>query len=159
MSTLHGENAKQFFLHGEIRPVAGPGDSLGHVRRGRPDRPREDVGRIAPGHLADLIAVAADPLEDIRAGNSRFRHAGRHSHQRRIESEVRFTAPKQGGRWAAVMCDDKGSHSSSRNGNANAGFRQCATGWDIPNLRWLEHCSDWIQLVPVSRGGSAYNFL
>ncbi|MBV8233297.1 MAG: hypothetical protein JO329_25260, partial [Planctomycetaceae bacterium] len=26
-----------------------------------------DVGRVEPGLLADLIAVAADPLQDVRA--------------------------------------------------------------------------------------------
>jgi len=33
----------------------------------------DDVGRIAPGRYADLIAVAADPLQDVRAlENVRF---------------------------------------------------------------------------------------
>ena len=63
----HGDNARQFAYMvkygltpaGAIRSAtAGAAELLG---RGN------ELGRLAPGYYADLIAVAADPLKDVRA--------------------------------------------------------------------------------------------
>jgi len=63
----HGDNAKQFFYMVKygltpaqaIRSAtADAAELLGRTR---------DVGRVAAGQYADMIAVAADPLADIRA--------------------------------------------------------------------------------------------
>ena len=35
--------------------------------RSRPDRRAKDVGTLEAGKYADLIAVTADPLQDVRA--------------------------------------------------------------------------------------------
>jgi imidazolonepropionase-like amidohydrolase len=63
----HGDNAKQFYYMVKygLTPAAairsatsGAAELLGRAK---------DQGRIAPGQLADLIAVAGDPLADVRA--------------------------------------------------------------------------------------------
>ena len=62
----HGENARELEADGRLR----------HVARGTPCGPRprsrqpcfgkdKELGRIAPGYLADLVAVKGDPLADI----------------------------------------------------------------------------------------------
>ena len=62
----HGQNARQFALlvkHVGISPMdairmatVNAADLIGWSDR---------VGRVAPGHYADLVAVAGDPLADI----------------------------------------------------------------------------------------------
>jgi imidazolonepropionase-like amidohydrolase len=63
----HGDNGKQFYYMvkygltpaGAIR--AATSDAAKLIGRS------QDVGRVAPGMYADLIAVGADPLADVRA--------------------------------------------------------------------------------------------
>ncbi len=100
----HGDNANQFFYMVKyglsparaIRSATSDAaDLIGRVK---------DVGRIAPGHLADLIAVAADPLEDIRALQAvGFVLQGGTVIKDELSLRCALTAPRQGGRWAAVM--------------------------------------------------------
>jgi imidazolonepropionase-like amidohydrolase len=63
----HGENARQFayMVKYGLTPArairAATSDAAELLGRSK------DIGRIAPGHLADIIAVAAGPLEDVKA--------------------------------------------------------------------------------------------
>jgi imidazolonepropionase-like amidohydrolase len=63
----HGDNAKQFdyMVKYGLTPAqairSATADAAELIGRSK------DVGRLAPGLYADLIAVAADPLDDIRA--------------------------------------------------------------------------------------------
>jgi imidazolonepropionase-like amidohydrolase len=63
----HGENAHEFLERARLgeSPMAGivAATSLNAEIMGWSDR----VGTVEPGKLADLIAVAADPLDDIKA--------------------------------------------------------------------------------------------
>ncbi len=63
----HGDNARQFALmvrYG-LTPARAVRSATADAAEllGRP----ADVGRIAPGRFADLIAVTSDPLRDVRA--------------------------------------------------------------------------------------------
>ena len=63
----HGENARQFaymvkFGLTPARAIRAATSDAAELL-GRP----KDVGRIAPGYYADLIAVSADPLENVKA--------------------------------------------------------------------------------------------
>lgn len=63
----HGDNARQFFYMVKygLTPArairSATSDAAELLDRGK------DVGRVAPGLLADVIAVAGDPLADVRA--------------------------------------------------------------------------------------------
>ena len=63
----HGDNAKQFayMVKYGLTPAqairAATADAAELLGRSA------DLGRLAPGRLADLIAVAGDPLDDVRA--------------------------------------------------------------------------------------------
>ena len=63
----HGDNAKQFFYMVKygLTPArairSATSDAAELLGRAK------DVGRVAPGLYADLIAVSADPLADVRA--------------------------------------------------------------------------------------------
>ncbi len=63
----HGDNARQFFYMVKygLTPArairSATSDAAELIGRSK------DVGRVAPGLLADLIAVATDPLQDVRA--------------------------------------------------------------------------------------------
>ena len=63
----HGDNAKQFFYMVKfgMTPAqairAATSDAADLLGRSK------DVGSIAPGKYADVIAVSADPLADVRA--------------------------------------------------------------------------------------------
>jgi imidazolonepropionase-like amidohydrolase len=63
----HGDNGKQFFYMVKygLTPAqairAATSDAAELIGRS------QDVGRVAPGQYADLVAVSADPLADVRA--------------------------------------------------------------------------------------------
>jgi len=63
----HGDNGKQFayMVKYGLTPArairSATSDAAELIGRG------DSVGRLAPGYYADLIAVAADPLADVRA--------------------------------------------------------------------------------------------
>jgi imidazolonepropionase-like amidohydrolase len=63
----HGENARQFayMVKYGLTPARAIRSATSDAAEllGRPD----DVGRVAPGCHADLIAVAGDPLKDVKA--------------------------------------------------------------------------------------------
>ena len=62
----HGDNAKEFAL----MTGAGmtPNDAILAATRNAADLigASDDVGAVAPGHFADIIAVSGDPLADVR---------------------------------------------------------------------------------------------
>ena len=79
----HGDNAQEFALLVDkvgmtpaeaIRTATvAAADLLGQTT---------DLGTIAPGKAADIIAVAGSPLDDVRAaGARRLRHAPRRGRQ------------------------------------------------------------------------------
>ena len=63
----HGDNAKQFFYM--VKYGMTPAQALRAATSDAADLlgRSQDVGSIAPGKYADIIAVGADPLADIRA--------------------------------------------------------------------------------------------
>ncbi|HEX3727937.1 MAG TPA: amidohydrolase family protein [Pirellulales bacterium] len=63
----HGDNAKQFFYM--VKYGLSPAQAIRSATTDAADLlgRSSDVGRVVPGFLADLIAVTADPLADIRA--------------------------------------------------------------------------------------------
>ena len=62
----HGENARQFayMVKYGLTPARAIRSATSDAAEllGRP----KDIGRIAPGYFADLIAVSGDPLEDVK---------------------------------------------------------------------------------------------
>ncbi len=63
----HGDNAKQFFYM--VKYGLTPGGAIRSATSSAAellDRSK-DLGRVAPGLLADLVAIAGDPLQDVRA--------------------------------------------------------------------------------------------
>jgi imidazolonepropionase-like amidohydrolase len=63
----HGDNGKQFFYMVKygLTPARAIRSATSDAAEliGRP----KDLGRVTPGQLADIIAVAGDPLDDVRA--------------------------------------------------------------------------------------------
>jgi imidazolonepropionase-like amidohydrolase len=62
----HGDNAKQFFYM--VKYGMTPAEAIRAATSGAADLlgRSADVGTIAPGHFADMIAVTKDPLADVR---------------------------------------------------------------------------------------------
>jgi imidazolonepropionase-like amidohydrolase len=64
----HGRNAEEFAL---LVSMAGmsPAEAIGSATTGaaRLLGMENEIGRLAPGYSADLIAVSGDPLQDVRA--------------------------------------------------------------------------------------------
>ena len=61
----HGQNAKEIVRAGRPRHDADAGDAGGDGHQRRADRGRRRTGPLAPGYLADIIAVPGDPSRDI----------------------------------------------------------------------------------------------
>jgi imidazolonepropionase-like amidohydrolase len=64
----HGRNAQEFALLVDLAGMS-PAEAIASATTGaaRLLGMESEVGRIAPGYSADLIAVAGDPLRDVRA--------------------------------------------------------------------------------------------
>ena len=64
----HGRNAEEFAQLVD-RVGMSPAEALASATTGAAELidMENEVGRIAPGYSADLIAVSGNPLEDIRA--------------------------------------------------------------------------------------------
>jgi imidazolonepropionase-like amidohydrolase len=64
----HGRNAQEFALLVELAGMS-PAEAIASATTGaaRLLSMENEVGRIAPGYSADLIAVSGDPLRDVRA--------------------------------------------------------------------------------------------
>ena len=64
----HGRNAQEFAMLVELVGMS-PAEAIASATTGaaRLLGMEQEVGRIAPGYSADLIAVAGDPLADVRA--------------------------------------------------------------------------------------------
>lgn len=62
----HGENAKEFALMVEAGMT--PADAITAATHNAADLigASNDIGAVAPGHFADIIAVSGDPLTDVR---------------------------------------------------------------------------------------------
>ena len=62
----HGENGKEFGLMVEAGMT--PNDAIAAATRNAADLigASGDIGAVAPGHFADIIAVSGDPLSDVR---------------------------------------------------------------------------------------------
>jgi imidazolonepropionase-like amidohydrolase len=63
----HGDNAKQFFYM--VKFGMTPAQAIRAATSSAADLigRSADVGTVEPGKFADLIAVSADPLQDVRA--------------------------------------------------------------------------------------------
>jgi imidazolonepropionase-like amidohydrolase len=63
--SAHGENAQEFAIM--VRAGMTPMDAIWAATHNAADLigDTEDIGAVAPGHYADLVAVSADPLHDI----------------------------------------------------------------------------------------------
>jgi imidazolonepropionase-like amidohydrolase len=63
----HGDNARQFFYM--VKYGMTPAQAIRAATSVAADLigRSQDVGSIQPGRYADIIAVAADPLQDVRA--------------------------------------------------------------------------------------------
>jgi imidazolonepropionase-like amidohydrolase len=63
----HGDNAKQFFYM--VKYGLTPAQSIRSATTDAADLlgRSADVGRVAEGRFADIIAISADPLQDVRA--------------------------------------------------------------------------------------------
>ena len=63
----HGDNAKQFFYM--VKYGMTPAQAIRAATSGAADLlgRSKDIGSITPGKYADIIAVSADPLADVRA--------------------------------------------------------------------------------------------
>ena len=63
----HGDNAKQFFYM--VKYGLTPAQAIRAATSSAADLigRAKDVGTVEPGKFADLIAVTADPLQDVRA--------------------------------------------------------------------------------------------
>jgi imidazolonepropionase-like amidohydrolase len=63
----HGDNAKQFFYM--VKYGMTPAQAIRAATSSAADLigRAKDVGTVEPGKFADLIAVSADPLQDVRA--------------------------------------------------------------------------------------------
>ena len=61
----HGDNAKQFAYRVEYGMTPMEAIQAATVKAAKLLDWAADVGSLAPGHFADLIAVAGDPLSDI----------------------------------------------------------------------------------------------
>jgi imidazolonepropionase-like amidohydrolase len=62
----HGGNAKQFAYMVRYGMTPMQAIQSATIRAGELLGMDEDLGSIAPGQLADLVAVDGDPLEDVR---------------------------------------------------------------------------------------------
>jgi imidazolonepropionase-like amidohydrolase len=62
----HGENAKEFALM--VAAGMTPNDAILAATRNAADLigAQADIGEVAPGHFADIVAVSGDPLADVR---------------------------------------------------------------------------------------------
>ncbi len=65
--SAHGENAQEFRLL--VAAGLTPMEAILTATRNAADLigDSDDIGTIQPGHYADLVAVTADPLADVRA--------------------------------------------------------------------------------------------
>jgi imidazolonepropionase-like amidohydrolase len=63
----HGRNAGEFVQYVELVGMS-PAEALASATTGAAKLLglEREIGRIAPGYSADLIAVAGDPLKDVR---------------------------------------------------------------------------------------------
>jgi imidazolonepropionase-like amidohydrolase len=65
--SMHGENAQEFALL--VKAGMTPMEAILTATRNAADLigDSQDIGSVQPGRYADLVAVAADPLSDVRA--------------------------------------------------------------------------------------------
>ena len=63
----HGDNAKQF--HYMVKYGMTPAEAIRSATAGAADLigRSADVGSLAPGHFADIVATSANPLDHVEA--------------------------------------------------------------------------------------------